>query len=198
MQKVVGVNAFRPKDEAADRHSQSRQLGGARSADREAEPPQGASATERDVRAALDGALGRRIGGKGNLLDLAVQAARAKATVGEISDALEKVWGRHRAEIKAISGVYKREVGMSDSRRARAAAGGGVRARRRPPPAHPRRQDGPGRPRPRPEGDRLGLRRSRLRRGYRPALRHARRRRRARRSRTTCTSSASPRSPPAT
>ena len=42
---------------------------------------------------------------------LAVEAARAKATVGEISEALEKVWGRHRAEIKAISGVYKREVG---------------------------------------------------------------------------------------
>ena len=49
--------------------------------------------------------------GDGNLLALAVEAARAKATVGEISDALEKVWGRHRAEIKAISGVYKREVG---------------------------------------------------------------------------------------
>ena len=42
-----------------------------------------------------------------------MKAARAKATVGEISDALEKVWGRHRAEIKAISGVYKREVGMA-------------------------------------------------------------------------------------
>ena len=42
-----------------------------------------------------------------------MKAARAKATVGEISDALEKVLGRHRAEIKAISGVYKREMGMS-------------------------------------------------------------------------------------
>jgi methylmalonyl-CoA mutase len=40
-----------------------------------------------------------------------VKAARAKATVGEISDALEKVWGRHRAEIRAISGVYRQEVG---------------------------------------------------------------------------------------
>ena len=40
-----------------------------------------------------------------------LDAARAKATVGEISLALEKVYGRHRAEIKAISGVYKREVG---------------------------------------------------------------------------------------
>jgi methylmalonyl-CoA mutase len=52
----------------------------------------------------------------GNLLALAVEAARAKATVGEISSALEQVFGRHRAEIKAISGVYKREVGgMSDA-----------------------------------------------------------------------------------
>ncbi|MGJ3261783.1 MAG: methylmalonyl-CoA mutase [Salinarimonas sp.] len=49
--------------------------------------------------------------GEGNLLALAVEAGRAKATVGEISAALEQVWGRHRAEIRSISGVYKREVG---------------------------------------------------------------------------------------
>lgn len=49
--------------------------------------------------------------GGGNLLALAVEAARAKATVGEISEALERAWGRHRAEIRAISGVYKREMG---------------------------------------------------------------------------------------
>jgi methylmalonyl-CoA mutase len=54
-------------------------------------------------------------GGNGNLLALAVDAARAKATVGEISSALEEVFGRHRAEIKAISGVYQREVGMSEA-----------------------------------------------------------------------------------
>lgn len=53
--------------------------------------------------------------GEGNLLELAVNAARAKATVGEISAALEKVWGRHKADIKAISGVYSSEVGK-DSR----------------------------------------------------------------------------------
>ena len=51
--------------------------------------------------------------GNGNLLALAVDAARAKATVGEISSALEKVYGRHVASIKAITGVYKREVGMT-------------------------------------------------------------------------------------
>lgn len=44
--------------------------------------------------------------GEGNLLELAVNAARARATVGEISDALESVWGRHRAQTRSISGVY--------------------------------------------------------------------------------------------
>ncbi len=48
----------------------------------------------------------------GNLLGLAVDAARAKATVGEISDALEKVYGRHRAVIRTISGVYRTEAGQ--------------------------------------------------------------------------------------
>ena len=46
-----------------------------------------------------------------NLLALAVDAARAKATVGEISDALEKVYGRHQAVIRTISGVYRSEAG---------------------------------------------------------------------------------------
>jgi methylmalonyl-CoA mutase len=49
--------------------------------------------------------------GEGNLLELAINAARAKATVGEISDALERVWGRHQAEIRTIAGVYRDEVG---------------------------------------------------------------------------------------
>ncbi len=49
--------------------------------------------------------------GHGNLLDLAVRAARARATVGEISEALERVYGRHRADINAISGVYSGEMG---------------------------------------------------------------------------------------
>ena len=50
-----------------------------------------------------------------NLLALAVDAARAKATVGEISDALEKVYGRHQALIRTISGVYKREAGANEA-----------------------------------------------------------------------------------
>jgi methylmalonyl-CoA mutase len=49
--------------------------------------------------------------GEGNLLALAIEAGRAKATVGEISLALELVYGRHKAEIRSISGVYGSEVG---------------------------------------------------------------------------------------
>ncbi|MDT5285184.1 MAG: methylmalonyl-CoA mutase [Mycobacterium sp.] len=58
-----------------------------------------------------DGRRGGGSEGEGNLLALAIDAARAKATVGEISDALEKVWGRHQAEIRTIAGVYRDEVG---------------------------------------------------------------------------------------
>jgi len=60
-------------------------------------------------------------GPENNLLALAIDAARAKATVGEISDALEKVYGRHQAEIRTISGVYRDEVG-----RAGASTGGSI------------------------------------------------------------------------
>ncbi len=73
--------------------------------------------SERDpaaVTAALD-ALTEGAKGDANLLDLAVKAARAKATVGEISDALEVVFGRHRAEIRAVSGVYRSEAGAMTS-----------------------------------------------------------------------------------
>jgi len=68
---------------------------------------------ERDpaaVESALD-ALTKAADGEGNLLALAIAAARAKATVGEISDALEKVYGRHSATIRTISGVYREEAG---------------------------------------------------------------------------------------
>ncbi|MFH2000278.1 MAG: methylmalonyl-CoA mutase [Planctomycetota bacterium] len=47
--------------------------------------------------------------GKGNLLALSIEAAKARASLGEISDALEKVWGRHKAETRTISGVYSSE-----------------------------------------------------------------------------------------
>ena len=53
--------------------------------------------------------------GEGNLLELSVRAARARATVGEISDALERAWGRHRAEVRTISGVYSQAAGAEGS-----------------------------------------------------------------------------------
>ena len=69
-----------------------------------------------DVDAAIHALTRSAQEGTGNLLALAIDAARAKATVGEISDAMEKVFGRHRAEIKSITGVYKREASsMNDN-----------------------------------------------------------------------------------
>ncbi len=62
--------------------------------------------------AALTAAAGSPGDGEGgNLLALAVDAARAKATVGEITGALEQVWGRHQAQIRTISGVFRDEAG---------------------------------------------------------------------------------------
>src|SRR6201994_2409698 len=59
--------------------------------------------------------VGHTAGGglEGNLLALAVDAARAKATVGEISDALEQVYGRHAGQIRTLAGVYRDEAGSS-------------------------------------------------------------------------------------
>lgn len=51
---------------------------------------------------------------KGNLLALAIEAAKERATLGEISDALEKVYGRYQANIKSISGVYRSEISMNE------------------------------------------------------------------------------------
>ena len=69
---------------------------------------------ERDedaTQASLEALTNAAASGEGNLLELGVVAARAMASVGEISDALEKVYGRHRAEIRSISGVYRSELG---------------------------------------------------------------------------------------
>jgi methylmalonyl-CoA mutase len=114
-QSVIGVNRYRPESEAAIDvlkvdNSAVRQLQIDKLARLKRERDPGAVA---DALAALTRSAA---GGNGNLLALAIDAARAKATVGEISSALEQVFGRHRAEIKAISGVYKREAGtMSDA-----------------------------------------------------------------------------------
>jgi methylmalonyl-CoA mutase len=72
---------------------------------------------ERDpaaVDAALNALTESARTGTGNLLALAVDAGRAKATVGEITDALEKVYGRHVAQIRSISGVYRKELGAKN------------------------------------------------------------------------------------
>jgi methylmalonyl-CoA mutase len=77
-----------------------------------------------DVTRAASAGAGVSTGGdplENNLLALAIAAARVNATVGEISDALEKVYGRHHAEIRTISGVYRDEVS-----RGRASAGGSI------------------------------------------------------------------------
>jgi methylmalonyl-CoA mutase len=113
-QAVIGVNKYRPRDEDAIdilkvdngtvRQLQIDKLGRLK---RERDP--------QAVAEALAALTRNASGGNGNLLALAIDAARAKATVGEISLALEQVFGRHQAEIKSISGVYRREVGMSDA-----------------------------------------------------------------------------------
>jgi methylmalonyl-CoA mutase len=113
-QAVIGVNKYRLTEEApidvlkvdnsAVRKLQIDKLARLR---RERNPV--------EVKAALEALTRTAGGGNGNLLALAIDAARAKATVGEISAALEQKFGRHRAEIKTISGVFKREVGMSDA-----------------------------------------------------------------------------------
>ncbi|MBU2503141.1 methylmalonyl-CoA mutase, partial [bacterium] len=66
---------------------------------------------EAAVQAALGALTAAAASNKGNLLELSVTAARARASLGEISSALEKVCGRHQAEVRTISGVYKAEFG---------------------------------------------------------------------------------------
>ncbi|MFH1845075.1 MAG: methylmalonyl-CoA mutase [bacterium] len=70
---------------------------------------------ESALQVALDKLTRSAESGEGNLLALSVEAAQARATLGEISDALEKVWGRHQAEIRTISGVYSAEFGEEDN-----------------------------------------------------------------------------------
>jgi methylmalonyl-CoA mutase len=113
-QPVVGVNAYRPADDApvellkvdnaAVLAIQKAKLARLR---RERDPQAVA-----DALAALTRTAG---GGNANLLELAIDAARAKATVGEISSALEQVWGRHKADVSATSGIYEQEAGLADA-----------------------------------------------------------------------------------
>ncbi|MFL2769930.1 MAG: methylmalonyl-CoA mutase [Rhodospirillaceae bacterium] len=74
-----------------------------------------AERNEQECQSSLEALTQAAMTGNGNLLALSVDAARANATVGEITEAMEKVFGRHIAEIKSISGVYRKEVGESDT-----------------------------------------------------------------------------------
>ena len=68
-----------------------------------------------EVWAALEAITKCAAGGEGNLLHLAVDAARKRATLGEISDALEKEFGRHTATIRSISGIYSAEASADEN-----------------------------------------------------------------------------------
>jgi methylmalonyl-CoA mutase len=109
-QTIVGVNKYRVKDEAQievlkvdNKTVRESQIAKLKRLKAERDP--------KAVVAALDALTETAKTGQGNLLERAVAAARAKATVGEISEALEKVWGRHRAEARVVSGVYTTEAG---------------------------------------------------------------------------------------
>ena len=67
------------------------------------------------VKECLDALTASAKSGQGNLLELAVEAARHRATLGEISDALEIVFGRYKAQIKSFSGVYSKEIKNDES-----------------------------------------------------------------------------------
>ena len=177
-QPVIGVNKYRvDADEAIEvlRVDNADVLAQQKAKLAELRASRDAGAVEDALRRLTDAARAAAEGRRGsdldsNLLKLAVDAARAKATVGEISDALEEVYGRHAGQVRTISGVYRDEAGSSGTLGRDPPDGRGVRGGRGPPPADPGRQDGPGRPRPRPEGDRDRVRRPRLRRRRRPAV----------------------------
>jgi methylmalonyl-CoA mutase len=120
-QPVIGVNLFRPEeqeqidvlkvDNSAVRTEQLAKLERLREERDEAACRAALDALTEAARASVDGT--RRPGLEQNFLALAVEAARAGATVGEMSDALEAVFGRHTATIRTIQGVYRNEAGDS-------------------------------------------------------------------------------------
>jgi methylmalonyl-CoA mutase len=121
VQKVIGVNTYRlPSEDALEvlkvdnkavLASQTEKL---RRLREERDDEEVRRALEAITKAAEHG--GSSSGSlDDNLLALSVDAARAKATVGEISGAMEKVWGRHQAVIRTISGVYRSEAGESNT-----------------------------------------------------------------------------------
>jgi methylmalonyl-CoA mutase len=122
-QTVIGVNKYQVSAENEDQAVEVLKVENSRvraeqlaklerlRADRDEAATQAALAEL--TRAAGESGHGGEDGLGNNLMALAINAARAKATVGEISDALEKVYGRHQAEIRTIAGVYRDEVGKT-------------------------------------------------------------------------------------
>ena len=109
-QTIVGINKYRlekedPLDVLKVDNSAVREAQVARLAELRAERD------EASLRPKLEALTKSAETGEGNLLELAIDAARHRATVGEISDALERVWGRYQATIRSIEGVYRSEVG---------------------------------------------------------------------------------------
>jgi len=115
-QTVVGVNKYRVADEPPvpvlkvdNADVRARQIARLETLRRERDPVAHQAALAALTAAAADPK-------QGNLLDLAIVAVRARASVGEISDALEKVYGRHQATPRTLSGVYAMEAGDDDAR----------------------------------------------------------------------------------
>lgn len=112
-QVVVGVNKYIPK-EKEDIPVLSVDNSSVRKAQIERLKQLKADRDDQEVKAKLEALTIAAESGSGNLLALSIEAMRAKATVGEVSDALEKSYGRHQADIKAISGIYKNIIGDTD------------------------------------------------------------------------------------
>ncbi|GHF28900.1 methylmalonyl-CoA mutase [Kordiimonas sediminis] len=109
-QTVVGVNKYR-LDEAEDIDVLKVDNSAVRKMQIDKLNRLRAERNEAELQQHLDALTAAAESGKGNLLELSVNAARARATVGEMTAALEKVYGRHKAEIRSVSGVYRSEVG---------------------------------------------------------------------------------------
>ncbi|MBB3084803.1 methylmalonyl-CoA mutase [Geodermatophilus sabuli] len=120
-QPVIGINKYRVEaDEAIEvlRVDNADVLAQQKAKLEELRASRDAGAVQDALRRLTDAARAAAEGRRGddldsNLLRLAVDAARAKATVGEISDALEEVYGRHSGQVRTISGVYREEAGAS-------------------------------------------------------------------------------------
>ncbi len=102
---IVGVNKYKLKTEDA---IEARDIDNVAVRDGQIARLQAikASRNTTQVQAALTALTDAAESGEGNLLDLSIQAIRLRATVGEVSDALEKVFGRHRADTQKVTGVY--------------------------------------------------------------------------------------------